>query len=136
MRINGLCEESILSDGIHRRCAMEIDEKTLKSIMNEQREEYQRYLGVLKEDSDAKFQLLAEQYRSINEKLASHSEKLASHSEMLSSHSEKLDALADDIAIMKQDVHFLKGALKKKVDYDEFEALEKRVLSLESKMRT
>src|SRR5512138_3715173 len=112
---------------------MELNENTLKTILTEQRQEYQqecqRYLGVMKEDSDAKFQLLAEQYGSINEKLASHSEVLASHAE-------KLDALAGDMAIVKQDVQFLKGALKKKVDYDEFEALEKRVLSLEAKMRT
>jgi hypothetical protein len=37
--------------------------------------------------------------------------------------------------IVKSDIEFMKGSLRKKVDYDEFEALEKRVMMLEAKAR-
>jgi hypothetical protein len=41
----------------------------------------------------------------------------------------------EDISIIKTDVQSLKSSLKKKVDYDEFEELIKRVSLLESKAR-
>ena len=42
---------------------------------------------------------------------------------------------SEDIAIIKTDIAFIKQELKHKVDQDEFEALEKRVLFLESKIK-
>jgi len=36
--------------------------------------------------------------------------------------------------LVKIDLEFIKGALKKKVDIDEFSALERRVISLESRL--
>lgn len=59
---------------------MEINEKKLKKILEEQRGEYQRYLDILKEDFDSKVQLIAEQYDDIRKTLNSHSEILNSHS--------------------------------------------------------
>ena len=100
---------------------MEITEHKLKDILTEQRTEYQRFLGVMKEDFDSKVQLIAEQYNIIDGKL--------------SSHAEMVGALMEDVQIIKSDVQFLKGALKKKVDYEEFEALVQRVSLLESKTR-
>jgi hypothetical protein len=44
-------------------------------------------------------------------------------------------ALMEDVQIIKSDVQFLKVELKRKVDYDEFDALVKRVALLESKIR-
>lgn len=105
---------------------MEINEKKLKGILKEQREEYQRYLDVLKEDFDGKVKLIAEQYDSIKETLNSHTETLNSHTEMIASTKE-------DIEIMKVDIAFIKNGLKKKVDAEEFEALETRVAILEAK---
>ncbi len=143
---------------------MEINENKLKDILTEQRtaferhvdkqidrqrEEYQRFLGVMKEDFDSKVQLIGEQYSDINTKLASHSEMigaltedvqdikatLASHTDILASHTEMIGSLKEDVQIVKSDVQFLKGALKKKVDYEEFEALAQRVALLESKIK-
>jgi len=100
---------------------MEITENKLKEILSGQREEYQRFVGILKEDSDSKMGLIGEQYRDIKTNLASHTEMIGS--------------LMEDVQIIKSDVQFLKSELKKKVDYDEFDALVKRVSLLESKIR-
>lgn len=100
---------------------MELTEKRIKEILTEQREEYQRYVGVLRKDFDSKIQLIGEQYSDIKGALDSHSEMFGS--------------LLEDVQIIKTDVQFLKGALKKKADYEEFAALEKRVALLEAKMK-
>jgi hypothetical protein len=62
--------------------------------------------------------------------------------EVVTSHNDKLDAVmemvaqnTEDIAIMKTDLSFIKQNLKRKVDIDEFEVLEKRVLFLENKLK-
>jgi len=47
--------------------------------------------------------------------------------------SEKTVANSQDLEIVKKDLMFIKQDLKRKVDYDEFAALEKRVLALESR---
>ena len=47
--------------------------------------------------------------------------------------SEKTVANSQDLGIVKNDLNFIKQDLKRKVDYDEFAALEKRVLALENR---
>lgn len=86
-----------------------VDTQTVK-----QREEFQRFLGIMKEDFDSKVELIGEQYGSIKEMMGS---------------------LADDMQIVKTDIEFMKGMLRKKVDYEEFQTLEKRVAVLEAKAR-
>ena len=46
-----------------------------------------------------------------------------------------IGSLAENLEIVKMDIEFIKSGLKKKVDYEEFEALEKRLILLEAKMR-
>jgi hypothetical protein len=106
---------------------MEINENKLKEILDgqrdafqrhvdthtvKQREEFQHFFGIMKEDFDSKLELIGEQYGTIREMIGS---------------------LAEDMQIVKSDIEFVKGALRKKVDYDEFQALEKRVAMLEAK---
>lgn len=74
-------------------------------ILKEQREEYQNYLGVVVEDVRSSLKLIAE---------------------MVGKNTE-------DIDIMKTDLEFIKNGLKKKVDIDEFSALERRVAVLEKR---
>jgi len=104
---------------------MEFTENTLKEILTEQREEFQRFsdtqkkeffhfMGIMKEETNTQFQLMGEQFQGIKETLG---------------------ILMEDVTIIKTDIQFLKSALKKKVDYDEFESLEKRVLLLESRAK-
>ena len=93
---------------------MEITENKLKEILTEQRNEYQHFIGIMKEDTNSQFQLMGEQFKDIKETLGD---------------------IMEDISIIKTDVQFLKSSLKKKVDYDEFDELSKRVSLLESKSR-
>lgn len=104
---------------------MEITESKLKDILTEQRvafrEETHNLLGIMKEDFDSKVQLIAEQYQNIESTLNSHTEMIGS--------------LSEDMQIVKSDVDFIKGSLRKKVDYDGSSALEKRVTLLEEKAK-
>lgn len=100
---------------------MELNEKSLKTILKEQREEFQRYLSVVSESSQLQVKLIAESLSGIQEQLVGIREMVAKNTE--------------DIEIMKSDIGFIKGSLKKKVDYDEFIALERRMTLMESKVR-
>lgn len=85
-----------------------------------------RHTGVIIEHIDHKFNLLADQYLDINKKLDQHTIKLDSHTEMIG-------AIATDVEIIKADIEFLKHSVRKKVDVEEFSALERRVTLLEKK---
>ena len=74
-------------------------------------------IGTLLEDFNSKFDLVAEQTSQIPEIRS------------------KINNLVEDMEIVKTDLEFIKSALKKKVDVDEFSALERRVVSLESRLR-
>jgi len=136
---------------------MEINEKKLKGILKEQRQEYQRYLGVAVEHFGSQLKVIAEQHTDIKETLDSHTKILDSHTKILDSHTKTLDShtkildshtktlnshtemigsMKIDIEIIKTDIEFVKNSLKRKVDLEEFEALEKRVRFLESKTRS
>ncbi len=124
--------------------------KEYKELLKEQEKKYQNYIGALKEDFDAKVEAIGEQYADIKKKLDSHTKKLDSHTKKLDSHTKKLDShtkkldshaemiasMQEDITIMKSDIGFVKKSLKRKVDVDEFENLEKRVTKLETKIKT
>jgi len=130
---------------------MEINEEKLKGILKEHqehtdekieeyKEEIKRYFDVAREDYDSKIQLIAKQYESIIERLDSHDAKFASITEKLDSHDarfisidKKLLNIEKNNEIIKADIAFIKGGLKKKVDFEEFEILERRVAILEAK---
>jgi len=100
---------------------MEIGGKELKKILDSQRKEYQQYNKVLIEDFDSKIKVLGEGILGIQEQLNNIREMVAKNTE--------------DIEIIKMDISFIKNALKQKADKDELEALEKRVLFLEKKLK-
>ena len=100
---------------------MEITENRLKEILTEQRTEFQHVVGIFKEDLGSKINLIAEQYQDIKSTQKTHTEMIGS--------------LMEDVQIIKSDIQFLKVELKRKVDYDEFDALTKRVSLLEAKIR-
>jgi septation ring formation regulator EzrA len=128
----------------------------IKPILKEYTEEVKRHMSVLEEGFKNSVHIIAEQYDSINEKLDSHGKKLDSHDkrfssiddkldshdkklssidEKLDSHTEMIGEMKEDIIVIKMDMDFVKNSLKKKVDAEEFEILEKRVGVLESKTR-
>lgn len=100
---------------------MDITENKLKEILAGQRTEFQHVVGIFKEDLESKIKLIAEQYQDIRSNQKTHTEMTGS--------------LMEDVQIIKSDVQFLKRELKRKVDYDEFDALAKRVSLLEEKIR-
>ena len=116
-------------------------DKETKEIFKSLTEDFKRYNSVLYEKFQDEVKTVAEQYGSMKNKLDATFElvgeikedaemmkiELKQHSEILKQHSESLE-------IIKLDVGFIKNSLKKKVDLEEFEALEKRVTILESKL--
>jgi hypothetical protein len=89
-----------------------------------QNEETRRYIGILSEDFAHKVQLIAEQCALISERVNRMNERLERVEETLQSHTEMIGKLMEDV----QDI---KHELKKKVDREEVDKLEKRVLALE-----
>ena len=93
----------------------------LKPISNDAVSEIKRHFDVVAEGLNDKISIIAEQYGDIKE--------------VLDSHTEMIGAMAEDIEVIKLDIEFIKGDLKKKVNYEEFMALERRVSFVESKAR-
>lgn len=85
-----------------------------------------RHLGVAIENVGHNVKLIAEQYGDIKKTLDDHTRVLSSHTEMIGK-------MMMDMGIMKEDVEFIKTSLKRKVDLDEFAALERRVALLEKR---
>lgn len=76
-------------------------------------------VGAMIEHFDDKLSLIAEQ--------VGHVSKKADRIEMVVNHH------SEDIEIIKMNIEFIKSGLKKKVDVDDFQALEHRVSLLESR---
>lgn len=83
-------------------------------------------IGVAVEHLDDKISLVAEQYGDIRE-------TLGEHTKILDTHTETMGNLMVEMHIVKEDLEFIKNSLKKKVDIDEFIALERRVALLEKR---
>lgn len=98
-------------------------------------EDMKRHLGALTEDFQGKVKGVAEQFHGLNTKLDSHGKRFDTIEAKLNSHTEMIGRLTEDVTIIKDNVEFLKSGLKKKVDYDEFMALERRTRVLEAKVR-
>jgi hypothetical protein len=96
--------------------------------------------GALLEHVDEKVDLVIEQFGGINRKLDEHTKKLDEHTrildmhtQILDEHTETLGSMKVDIEVIKTDIEFIKHSLKRKVDIDEFAALERRVALLEKR---
>lgn len=92
-----------------------------------------RRLGVLIEHVDDNVGLIAEQYGEIKQNSNEIKKDIDNIKKTLNAHTEMIGKLTVDMEIIKTDTEFIKHSLKKKVDVDEFAALEKRVLLLEKR---
>jgi peptidoglycan hydrolase CwlO-like protein len=129
---------------------MEINEERLKVILDEQRAEFQHFVkssqteqrnefqhvvGIFKEHLESQIQTIGEQLGTITEDM----QIVKSDIDIMKSDivivKSDIDTIKSDIDIMKSDIDIIKVDLRRKVDYDEFNALAKRVASIESKMR-
>ena len=94
---------------------------TNKDNSSKNNAEIKHYIGAITEHFEGKMDVVIEHFKGINDKLDSHTEMIG--------------GIAQDVEIIKADIEFLKGGMKKKVDYDEFLALERRLSLLESKTK-
>ena len=90
-----------------------------------------RGLGVLIEHVDSNVSLVAEQYEDIRKTLDNHTEMIGNLTVELEIVKGDVKTTKVDIEIIKADIEFIKNSVKKKIDIDEFAALERRVLILE-----
>ena len=96
---------------------MEVNDQKLKQILTEQREEYQRYLGVLTESFESQVKLIAESLVGMQAQLVAIREMVAKNTE--------------DIETIKLELQVIRHDLKEKVSRDEFALLEHRVTKVE-----
>lgn len=122
---------------------------------NKKDEKMERYLGALNEMHGETLKGIKEGSIIVNKKLDritgtlsehtaildkhtkildSHTEILTEHTRKLDSHTEMIGSLMVDMTIVKEDLSVIKSDLKKKVDYDEFPSLVKRVQKIEAKI--
>jgi hypothetical protein len=99
-----------------------------------------RGLGVMVEHVDHKLTLVGEVLSGHTKTLDSHTKILETHTELLEKHTQTFDlhtemigGLATDVEVIKADIEFIKHGFKKKVDVEEFAALERRVMLLEKR---
>ena len=110
---------------------MEIQGKQLKDILKSQREEYQRYLGVLAESLTG----TQEQLVALREMVAKNTEDIIKIQAQLVAIREMVAKNTEDIEIMGMDLHVIKDDLIEKISREEFKIIEKRVDLLEKKFQ-
>lgn len=121
---------------------MDIQEEKLKEILKSQREEYQRYLGVLSENFGSQLKLVIESLTGLQEQLVALREMVARNTEDIIKIQAQLVALremvaknTEDIEIMRMDLHIIKDDLTEKISRADFKIIEKRVDLLEKKFQ-
>lgn len=100
---------------------MEINEATLRDILAHEREEYQRYIGVLAEDFKSQSRLIAESLSGVQTQLIAIRDMVVRNTE--------------DIELIKMELSVIRKDLKEKVGRDEFAVLEARIARLEGASR-
>lgn len=119
--------------------------KKIKKIKKDSKKE--RHRGIVLEDIDSKLDLVVEgqqaldqkfikKIEGVNEQLGDIDYKLNVHTDTLNTHTEMIGSMKVDIEIIKKDIDFIKHSLKRKVDIEEFEFLEKRVIRLEKVLQS
>ena len=121
---------------------MEIQEEKLEDILKSQREEYQRYLGVLAENFESQLKLVIESLRGVQEQLVALRQMVAKNTEDIIKIQVQFVALremaaknTEDIEIMGMDLHIIKDDLTEKISRADFKIIEKRVDLLEKKFQ-
>ena len=129
---------------------MELNEETLEQILARQREEYQRYLGILAEDFKSQVKLvaefqggLAEDVRVIRDQLMDLQERVtriegyvAAIRDMAAKNTQDIVVIRVDIETIKADIAIIRRDLKDKAARDELAVLETRVAELERTLRS
>jgi flavorubredoxin len=99
-------------------------------------DDLKRYIGALGERLEHKIDSIAEQHGGIMRKLGEHDQRFEKIERKLDVHTVMIVELKEDVTIIKQDVETIKADVRKRVTYDEFSALVKRVGMLEKRVRS
>ena len=113
----------------------ELAKKVLSSIPEHTNDDLKRYIGAVSENFGHQVSAVAEQFLGLNDKVDSLAGKVDSLNHKLDSHTEMIGRLSEDMEIVKSNIEILKSGIRIKVDYQDFEALEKRVRLMETKLR-
>lgn len=106
-------------------------DKKLEKKLVEQKEDFKNYTGALSERFERDFGVAMEAVTDLDKKVGSLDKKFDHMSERIDYVAELVARNTEDIEIIKSDTEFIKHGLKRKIDIEEFMALEKRVLKLE-----
>ena len=114
----------------------------MEKILKPYTDEVKRHMSALSEDFQGRVKVVSELVISQGKKIDTLTETvgemkvdITSIKTTLTQHTEQIEKITEDVGIIKTNVEFMKDSLKKKVDYDEFIALEKRVSVAESKVK-
>ncbi len=99
----------------------------MKKVTKDITREMKHYLGALAETHNEHLKGIKEGFIVVNRKIDNMTKTLDSHTEMIG-------VLTTDMTIVKEDLAVIKSDLKRKVDYDDFLSLVKRVQKIESKI--
>lgn len=117
---------------------MEVDEKKLEEILDKrfdkQDDKFQRHVGVLVERFESQTKLIAEAVSGIQQQLIAIRDMVAKNAEDIQEIKIEMFSMRKDMEIMKSDISIIKQNLRRKVDLEDFEILEKRVMFLEKKL--
>lgn len=125
----------------------------MKELLNEQEKRLEKKF----DNIDEKFDNIDKKFENVDKKLATQTKelrkdysrmgkfildevdkKLSVMAEVQDEHTKqlkKLDPIMEMVAKNSEDIEIMKGMLRRKVDIDEFNMLEKRVMILEKKVR-
>lgn len=106
-----------------------------KAVTTHTSDDVKRYLGSLSEDFQHKVAAIGENLIDVKTGLKEIQGKLAEHDQHFKVVHLALGQSREDLNVLKTDSDIIKGGLKKKVDYDEFQALTRRVAALERSRR-
>ena len=109
--------------------------KTIKQLKTHTTDEVKRYLGSLSEDFHGRVAAIGEQFSGLNKKIDGVAEDVQIMKSDINDIQNDVAGIKTDITVMKGDIDIIKRDVKKKVDYDEFHALGRRVSALEQKIR-
>lgn len=123
-KLRTILKESLKEQRFESYKFLEIQRKEFESFLKKQKKEFQTYVGVLYEKFEGEIKLLAESVSDLQR-------QLIVIRDMVARNTEDIEMMKMDILVIKEDIESIKYTSKKKVDLDEFAALEKRVLVLE-----
>jgi hypothetical protein len=113
----------------------------MKKVVKDTNKEMKHYLGLLNEMHGENLKGIKDGFEILNKKFDRHAKILDSHTEMIGVVMEDVFVLKTDVStlktdmtIIKEDISIIKSDLKKRVDYDEFLSLVKRVQKIEAKI--